>query len=154
MPAPASDPQREAVYDLQAEFAGAWGVDRGSRAALETYLAKAARYYRVDPPKLVISRRHYRHAGEYVTAEWDRGNEAIILYPKGHGDNIQCLLHEFSHYVVDQYYDDAEDHGPEFCAVYMHLLDKYCIFPASCFRLLARKYRVKIGRRFRPSALK
>ena len=153
MPAPKSDPQREKVYDLQAEFAGAWGVDRGSRATLQTYLAKVARYYRLNPPSLVISDRPTTYAGEYAAAEWDRAGERIILFRKGHGDNFQCLLHEFAHYVIDQYYDGAEDHGPEWVAVYMHLLDKYSILPHECFRLLAKKYRVKIGRRFRPKTL-
>lgn len=113
-----------------------------------------SRYYRLPPPRLIISNKEYRFAGEYVTAEWDRGTESIILYRKGSGDNLQCLLHEFAHYVIDSYYEDAEDHGPEFCAVYMHLLDKYCVFPADCFRLLAKRHKLKIARKYRPNAIR
>ena len=63
-----------------------------------------------------------------------------------------ALLHELAHFLVDEFYTDVEHHGPEYVAIYMHLLDRWKYLPNRCFRLLAKKHRLKIGRRYRPVA--
>lgn len=121
------------------------------RSALMYALGKFCRYYRVPVPNLRIGNR----SGKNEDAGWyDMQAEAIWLNRGKGGANMHVLLHEFAHYVTNYFYEDIEDHGPEFVAVYMHLLDKYSILPHKCFRLLARKHRVKIGRRFRPRAFR
>jgi hypothetical protein len=147
---PKYDPQRDKLYYLEAEINGSWGIDTGSRSKLLTALGKMSRYYNVPEPKLILT----RNMTEVDAGWWDEDAGSIVLHKGRSGANLHILIHEFSHLVTDYYYDDAEPHGKEFAAVYMHLLDKYHILPHKCFRMLARKYRLKIGRRFRPDAIK
>ena len=146
MPAPKSDPQRDNVYWLEAEINGNWNIDRAPREALLFAIKRLARYYHLPEPKLVLSGTMGEDAGWY-------GNNTIYLN-RTKGANVHTLIHEFSHHVIETYYEEFEPHGREFVGVYMHLLDKYSILPHECFRLLAKKHRIKIGRRFRPRAFK
>lgn len=145
---PKRDPQRDGVYSIESGFNGAWKFCRTSRADLAGLLACVGRYYRLDPPKLkVVQRIPGGHAGQY-------GEDEIELSRDGEGTNPMVLLHECGHWLVDELYEgkDVEDHGPEFAAILMHLYDKFSIIPNECFRMLAKKYKVKLARRYRPRA--
>lgn len=144
---PKSDPQRDKVYWLEAEINGTWNIDAASRSSLTYALGKLSRHYRVPEPGLKIVSKKGGDSGWYE-------DETIVLNRAMGGANLHVLIHEFAHYVTDCYYEDVENHGPEFAAIYMYLLDKYSILPHECFRLLARKHRVRIGRRFRPRAFR
>ena len=142
---PKADPQRDDLYWLEAEFNGWWRMSRSTRKQLNDLVTAVSKYYAVDPPRLVISRKDEKHDGDYA-------DNIITLYT--HGQNAGVLLHELAHYVTDVHYPDAENHGPEFCAIYMHLLDHYGFLPHEEFRRLAKKYKLRIGRRYRPRAFR
>jgi len=144
---PKADPQRDNVYWLEAEFNGWWHHVRSPRDKLLDYVTAVCKYYGVEEPKVVISRR------KEVNCDGDYLHSVITLYV-GRGDNPGVLMHELAHHVIDELYEDVEAHGPEFCAVYMHLLDKWCFLPNEEFRRLAKKYKLRIGRRYRPRAFK
>ena len=148
---PKSDPQRDNVYWLEAEINGAWQVDSASRGSLLFVLGKLSRYYRVSVPTLRIGNKKGRNAD---AGNYDSHTETIWLNRGEGGANVHVLIHEFAHHVIECYYEDVEDHGKEFVGVYMHLLDKYSILPSQCFRLLAKKYKLKIGRKYRPKAFR
>lgn len=142
---PKADPQRSDVYWLEAEFNGWWPLTRSPRPVLLDLVTAVCKYYKVDEPKVVISRQKgVKHDGDYLHGE-------ITLYA-GRGDNPGVLLHELGHHIVDELYESVENHGPEFMAIYMHLLDKWCFLPNEEFRRLAKKYKLRIGRRYRPKA--
>lgn len=141
---PKSDPQRDNLYWLEAEFNGWWHCCRSSRAALNDIAEAVCKYYRIDAPRIIISRKSATYDGEYLHGE-------ITLYA-GRGDNPGVLMHELAHHVIDELYEDVESHGQEFVAVYMHLLDNWGFLPHQEFRRLAKKYKLRIGRRFRPIA--
>jgi hypothetical protein len=143
---PKTDPQRDNLYWMEAEFNGWWGLARSPRSALEGFAIAVCKYYKVDPPRIIISRKPSKHDGDYLHGE-------VTLYI-GKGDNPGVLVHELAHHVVDELYADVEHHGPEFMAIYMHLLDKWRILPHEEFRRLARKYKLRIGRRYRPAAFR
>ena len=142
---PKADPQREDLYWLEAEFGGWWHHVRSTRQQLNDLVTAVCKYYRVEPPRLVISRKQANHDGDYA-------DNVITLYSGG--DNVGVLMHELAHHVTDEFYPEAQNHGPEFCAIYMHLLDKWAWLPNEEFRRLAKKYKVKIGRRYRPIAFR
>ena len=143
---PKSDPQRDDLYWLEAEFNGWWDMARSSRQQLIDLAADVCKYYKVDPPSICVSRKQCPDNGYYV-------HQTITLTAR-RGDNPGVLLHELAHHLVDEHYDNAEHHGPEFCAIYMHLLDKWAILPNEEFRRLAKKYKLRIGRKYRPRAFK
>lgn len=141
---PKSDPQRDGLYWLEAEFNGWWRLVRSSRPTLIGLAASVCKYYRVDQVRVVVSRKRELHDGDYL-------HGVITLYA-GVGDNPGVLMHELAHHIVDELYDDAEHHGPEFMGIYMHLLDKCGFLPNEEFRRLSKKYKLKIARRYRPTA--
>lgn len=142
---PKADPQQADVYWLEAEFNGWWRMVRSTRSDLLDLTTAVCKYYGVDEPKVTLSRKEAKHDGDYLHSE-------ITLYK--HGQNPGVLIHELAHHITDWLYLDVENHGPEFVAIYMHLLDKWCFLPNEEFRRLAKKYKVKIGRRYRPHAFK
>lgn len=150
MPAPKSDPQRDYLYWLEAEINGWWAHSSATTKELESLLLLICKYYKVEPPKLkVIRNKRVSEAGHY---DWHE--DLITLNRSREGANAMVLCHEASHYLTDCFYTDVTHHGPEFVAIYMHVLDHFAFLPHECFRLLAKKHRVKIGRRFRPHAFK
>jgi hypothetical protein len=144
---PKSDPQRDNIYWLEAEINGAWNIDSSTRTLLRFVADKVCRYYDVDPVLVLTVNSSDKDAAWYMCGK-------IYLNRSYGGANMHVLLHELSHHIVDEVYEDAENHGPEFAAIYMHLLDKYCILPFEYFKLLAKKHKVKIGRKYRPIAFK
>lgn len=148
---------------MEREYCGSSIYHHVKREDLQTVLEHACRYYGVLVPKLTLGRKPKDKVfgRSYVTMDLRPDgsvekyyNHEIWLNCAHHGDNVSVLLHELAHHIVDQYFDHAYDHGKTFCAIYMHLLDKYRILPSICFRVLAKKWNIQIGHRFRPSALR
>jgi hypothetical protein len=129
---------------MEAEYNGWWRMVRSPRHCLEDLVTAVCKYYKCEVPRLVVSRKKMSYEGDYA-------DRVITLYA-GMGDNPGVLLHELAHHLVDEFYPEAQNHGPEFCAIYMHLLDKWGFLPNEEFRRLAKKYKVRIGRRYRPKA--
>lgn len=135
----------QALYALEDEFSGSCGHSNSTRCQLDTLAAEVCRYYVIDVPNIrFINTRRNLH-----TAWFDH---EIVLNRAREGANGMTLLHELAHYIIDEFYTDVEHHGPEFVAIYMHLLDRWKYLPNTCFRLLAKKHRLHIGRRYRPAA--
>lgn len=147
---PKSDPQRDNVYWFEAEINGWWCFSSATTKELQSLLIMICKYYGVDVPRFrVIRNRESSDAGW-----WDHDRDEIVLNRYREGANAGVLVHETAHYLVDCFYTDVESHGPEFVAIYMHLLDNYRLLPNKCFRLLAKRYRLRIGRKYRPIAFR
>ena len=135
----------QALYALEDEFSGSCSHSNSTRCQLDTLAAEVCHYYVIDVPNIrFINTRRNQH-----TAWFDH---EIVLNRAREGANGMTLLHELAHYIIDEFYTDVEHHGPEFVAIYMHLLDRWKYLPNRCFRLLAKKHRLQIGRRYRPVA--
>lgn len=135
----------EALYCLESEFSGHCDHSVATKATLEELAIAVCSYYVTDVPNIrfINSRRNS------LVGWWDG---EIVLNRAREGCNGMMLLHELTHFLVDEFYTDVEHHGPEFMAIYMHLLCRWNYLPNGCFRLLAKKHRLKIGRRYRPVA--
>ena len=135
------DPQRRRCYHMERKFDGGSIYTKTARHCLEAIVTHACNKFKVPRPKLVVGRRKEKFMGY---CDEDR----IYLNSWFHGDNTQTLLHEVAHWIVQHDFEeeDYENHGPEFMAVYMHLLDAYRILPAFAFRKFAREYELKIAR--------
>lgn len=152
MSASATDRQGERLYRLTGEFGGSCYWDRATAASLRELAVDVCKYYN----KLPVPAIRFVTRPRDATPAWFTPPNEITINRGYTGSNCGNMLHELAHYVTESYYheDTIEMHGPEFCAIFMHLLDTYNIFPHECFRLLAKKHRVRIGRRFRPRAFK
>ena len=150
MPVPRSDPQRDNLYWLESEINGWWAHSSATTRELESLLVFVCKHYNVEAPRLkVVRRRSWKD-----TAEYDPDREEIILNRCREGANAMVLCHEATHYLTDCFYTGVQSHGPEFVAIYMHLLDHFCFLPHRCFRLIAKTHRLKIARRYRPIAFR
>lgn len=152
MPTPRADPQRDNLYYLEAEINGSWAYSSGTTHRLEMLVLVVSKYYGVEGPKLrVVRDKKCSDDAWYI-----HDDETIFLNRSREGANGMVLMHEMAHYLVDCFYAGVTTthHGPEFCAIYMHLLDHFCFLPHRCFRLMAKTHRLKIARRYRPIAFK
>ena len=151
------DPQREALFKMEREFEGCLI----HHSAPKNFLVKKANeicdYYGVLRVKLYFVRQRSDMYGWTESShDQDYARTKIFLNEgrKGAtGKNLPTLVHELAHHIVDSVYDYAEAHGPEFCAVYMHLMNKYKLMSEDCFRLSARRWGIKIAPEYLPSAL-
>lgn len=153
------DPQRSRLYKMEREFVGMAVSHRASNAHLQEISDHACTYYKIKPLKVVVYDKPSEHIfGEsvyYTHDDFETLFGHVIRLNRGfHGANLMTLLHELSHYIVDDTYENHEDHGKKFAGVYMHLLAKYRVLPSACFRLLAKKWRVKIAGKFKPDAIR
>lgn len=155
----ASDPQRSRLYKLEREFVGTSVYHQVSQRNLQVLANHVCAYYRVKPLKVITYHNpHEKRFGESISYSRDdfvtQFGEKIRLNSGYHGANLSTLLHELSHYISDLTYQNHRDHGKQFCGIYMHLLDKYRVLPASAFRLMAQKWRISIAGRFKPGAIR
>jgi hypothetical protein len=135
----------QALYALEEEFSGHCDHSTATKHTLDAIAIAVCSYYGTDVPNIrFINSRRNTHAAWY--------DGEIVLNRAREGANGMSLLHELAHFLVDEFYTDVEHHGPEFVAIYMHLLDRWKYLPNGCFRMLAKKHRLKIGRRYRPKA--
>lgn len=157
------DPQARKLYKMEREFCGTSIYHHVKRVDLLTILNHACRYYGVMIPKLTLgsNSKDKVFGRSYVTIHYREDDSVefmdeheIWLNRAYHGDNVAVLLHELAHHIVDQRFDRAYDHGKTYCAIYMHLLDKYRLLPSVCFRVLAKRRGIEIAQRFRPEAVR
>lgn len=150
----ASDPQREALFQLEKEFEGFAVQHSAPRKFLSNLLRKICRYYGVPLPELKYARKRVK---EYGWTEFSPNQEfaptTIVLNEWCSGNNAFTLVHELAHHITDSLFDDAANHGPEFCAIYMHLLNRHRMIPEDCFRLIARRWGLRIASEYLPAAL-
>jgi hypothetical protein len=136
-----SDPQRHRLYRMERDFIGAFIDANTKRKTLEHIVTHACNKYKIRRPKLRVVKRPDRVFG------WCT-DEELYLNRDFHGNNIGTLLHELAHWVVDEVFDTAEEvngcHGPQFAAIYMHLLVGYKVLPEVAFRYLADEWQVAI----------
>jgi hypothetical protein len=135
------DPQQSAVYTMERGMIGTSINTHCPREHLEAVIRHACRKYRVAVPKLVLVNRKERVFGYSY-------DDMIELNRSWHGDNLGTLLHELAHWITDRLHEDDEavkdNHGPEFVGIYANLLHAYMVMPLECFKLLARKHKLKM----------
>ena len=133
------DPQRRRCYHMERKFDGGTIGTKTDRQTLQSIVTHACNKYKVEPPRLVVGRKK-----EKVIGYCDEDH--IYLNSWFHGQNTHTLLHELAHWMVQSMFDEYENHGPEFMAIYMHLLDAYRLLPEWAFKRYAREYKLKIAR--------
>lgn len=129
------------------------------RNLLQEIADHACRYYKIALIKIVVfNNPSQRIFGESVYYDYGDGSPNfghVIRLNRGfHGANVCTLLHELAHYIVDDTYTGHEDHGKKFVGIYMHLLHKYRIIPSDAFRVLAKRWGVKVAGKFKPDTIR
>lgn len=157
----AKDPQRSRFYKMEREFVGMSVNHAVPTEKLKEMARHACEYYGIKPIRVIVYNKpserrfgeqiHFYDPNDNLTPHW---GHAIRLNRGFHGANVATLLHELAHYIVEDTYEDHHDHGKKFVGVYMHLMDKYRMIPSDAFRVVAKRYRIKIAGKFKPCAIR
>ena len=134
------DPQAGKQYDMDKCLDGVHIQTRTKRTYLRAVAAAVCAAAKIPLVRVVFTRMPGDTLGDCPPGQMLRLNTRSDCS----GVNILILLHELAHAICDEYFDSAQAHSPEFCAIYRSLLDTYQILPAKCYNLLARQHKVKV----------
>lgn len=133
------DPQRHKLYAMERTFVGQAVDHVMHRDKLTEVLKHACKRWGCKAPTLTIARQpKYRAFG------WIHEGEGIVLNAGFAGQNLSTMLHELAHWITDELYDGARDHGPTFCSIYADLMDQYKLLPRYCFLEIAERFGVEV----------
>lgn len=144
------DPQKLWLVKAEREFCGVSVEHTASRDHLHDILNHASRYYHIKPVVIKLYEKKNKEYGYIICTDREIGLNTLE-----DGVNAATLLHELAHMICwDTYGSGIEDHGPEFVAILAHLFDKYRVIPEDCFRLICKRWSVKVGPAGSPGELK
>jgi len=131
LPPVKSDPQRHLVYAMERKIIG-WTVHTTMPVNdLLDVAIHACKKYDADVPEIKIINKPKLRVFGY-------SDHKITLNAGYNGQNLSTFLHELAHWLQDEVWHQTndwdlicpqEDHGPEFMAIYIHLLDQYKMMP-------------------------
>jgi len=143
---PASDPQQFRVYRMEHEAIGGRHYARLSRTAVVALVRGICRNYGVKPPKV-----GWEDIGRWA-AEWREhpsDGEPMIVFStkKRTARDILTVTHEVAHHLhyelSEGKWEDQENHGPEFMACHMSVLDTIRMIPVCAMRVICDKWKVR-----------
>jgi hypothetical protein len=143
---PKSDPQQYRVYRMENEAIGARHYMSMDRGGIRQLVRSVCRNYRVPAVKVI-----WADLGKWA-AEWrdanDPGGEAIVLgVRKRTSKDVLTITHELAHHLHHHLSDGADvlqqDHGEEFMACHMSILDTCRVVPVAAMREVCRIWRIR-----------
>ena len=137
------DPQQFRLYRMEREDIGARDYMRLTWKECARVVRSVCRAYGVPGAKL---RRKVmgRWAAEYDNTRYCK----ITLNPKkGTATDLLTILHELSHHVHwhlgPVHVGEQEDHGPQFMACYISILDTVRLIPRDAMATICRRRRLR-----------
>lgn len=137
---PSTDSQQYLVYRMENEAIGARKYATLTRPAITRLIRSICREYQL--PQVTVL---FEDLGEW-TAEW-RPPSTIVFGKKMTSKGLLTVTHEMAHHLhyhvagVDSL--GHEDHGPEFMACHMSILDTARIIPVVGMRAICDAYKIK-----------
>lgn len=135
-----SDPQQLRLYAMEREEIGARDYARLPFAECARVIRSVCRAYGVPRPRLL--RRKLKHAAEWWKAPGKRYSEIVLSTARHNSQDLLTVLHELAHhihfYLADQPAED-EDHGPEFLACYLSILDTVRFLPRDAMAVICKR---------------
>lgn len=135
---PPSDPQQYLLYRMENEAIGARHYMRLTRRQLSMYIRSLVRVYGM--PKVQIL---FEDLGRWA-AEW-RPPNILVFGKKTTSRDLLTAAHEVAHHLHAYLAKglDQQDHGPQFMACYMHILDTSRFIPLVGMRAVCDRYGIK-----------
>lgn len=139
---PRNDPQQYRVYRMENEAIGARSYMKMTKAAIAALARSVCRNYGVPQVKLV-----WKDLGKWA-AQWVEGANTIELnVKKGTSQDILTITHELAHHIHHHLAAGAdkmhEDHGAEFMACHMSILDTCRVVPVVGMRAICEQYGIR-----------
>ena len=134
---PARDPQQYLVYRMESEALGHCGRMKLSDSAIESLCRAIARNYGV--PDLRINWKPMRDA-----AVWHDNDVLDLSTTKGTSRDLITITHEMGHQIHYHLSDgndkNHQNHGPEFMACHLSILDSCRIIPIVGMKAICDSY--------------
>jgi hypothetical protein len=132
---PPSDPQQHELYTMEREEIGSLDYSRLTFTKAKQIARAVCRRYRIPAAKMRMKPVSY-------AAIWEDGRITLSSI-KGTGLDLLTVLHELAHHlhwhlggIVT---DKQENHGPEFMACYMSILDTVRVIPADAMEVICKR---------------
>lgn len=137
----ATDPQQFRFYRMEREEIGARDYARMTFKACGKVARSVCRAYSI--PQATLKKRVM---GTWA-AEYDYVDESITLNPKkGTATDLLTILHELAHHVHyhmgGSKYEDHANHGKEFVACYISVLDTVRLIPSDAMAVICKRRRI------------
>lgn len=124
------DPQKDTLYDWEDMWWG-WNISVLTLKECRHIINSACYLYRLKPPKVIQHKKRSLSYSQGDVISLQAKGPRVIGGNKG-GLNFATAVHEAAHYITDKRYGlNLQEHGPEFMAVYLKLLVKAKIAPAT-----------------------
>ena len=137
---PASDPQQFLVYRMESESIGARNYMQLSRQSIERFVRAVCRAYKL--PKIKIEFFSHRKWAAMAI-----GSNRIQFAHKCTSRDLITVAHELAHCLHSHIAPDSElrheDHGPQFMACYMSVLDTCRLVPVVGMRAICDSYGIR-----------
>lgn len=143
---PKADPQQYRVYRMENEAIGSRHYRRLSRRGIRTLIRSVCRDYGVAVPRIV-----WKDLGRW-SAEWSTraGTEKRTISfstRKKMSRDMLTVTHELAHHLHYEFAgliaDKQENHGPQFMACHMSILDTCRIIPIIGMRAICDAWRIR-----------
>src|SRR5581483_10606386 len=142
---PKSDPQQYRVYRMEFEAISSCGYISLTQRTLRRFARMVCRQYGVRPPRLVF-KDIGRWAGEWAPPTFPGKRPILTLNPAKRGSlDLLVLAHELAHHLhwVIAADLDQEQHGPQFMACYLSILDTARLLPLVAMEAVCKMYRIR-----------
>lgn len=133
------DPQQKRVYEWEDLFSS-FGKRSETRAEIVKLICGACRYYGIDPPSVRFVSKE-KSPSLTTTTYYDSSDHSISMGYRS--CNAAIAMHESSHAIVSELYENVEDHGPEFLGVYLSLLEWAKVAPRSALHASAQAMKLR-----------
>lgn len=143
---PKSDPQQYRVYRMENEAIGGRSYQQLTRTAIRALAKSVCRNYRVPQVRLA-----WANLGKWA-AEWreqpsQRTSMIVLNTKKGTSQDMLTITHELAHHVhhwlSGRKDDGQQDHGPEFMACHISILDSCRVIPVVGMRAICDAWKVR-----------
>lgn len=137
---PKSDPQQLRLYAMEREEIGARDYARLSFAECERVIRSVCRAYGVPRPRLI--KRKMSYAAQWWKQPGNRYSEIVLSTAKRTSHDLLTILHELGHHIhfyLANLPQEDEDHGPEFMACYLSILDTVRFLPRDAMATICER---------------
>lgn len=134
------DPQQNLVYFMEGDALGSLqGRAKMTREDIREMAKQMCKNYQIPPVGIRFKPL------EAVTAHWMEPGIIELNSSSSHARGILILLHELAHHLHFHFCpcNDHQDHGPQFMACYMHILDSARTIPFEGMKAICDSYGVK-----------
>lgn len=139
------DPQRDLLYRFEDSFRS-FGERTATRDEIRCLIRRACRLYNTPLPTIAF-RNKIESAKLRIISDYDPSTHTITI---GWTDcNHAVAVHEAAHAIMDEQFEDdadVQDHGPEFMAIYLRLLEWAQVAPRSALRASAKAFGLEWGK--------